>query len=615
MKLNEGQIKAIEHIDGPMMVLAGPGSGKTSVITYRTKRLIDIHNIRPENILVITFSRAAADEMKERFLKINNQTETKVVFGTFHSVFFRILRMAESYSISELLDDDKKNKIFKMIIKKIDLQYEDENEYIKDISSEISYVKNELLDINNYYSSEFATDLFRDIYFQYEQYKNSHHLIDFDDMLVKCYNYLICNKNLLRFWQNRIKYILVDEFQDINCVQYECIRMLARPNNNLFIVGDDDQSIYQFRGARPDFLLKFPKEYKDSKRVLLDINYRSTKEIVNNSLRIISKNTKRYSKNLKTNNQIGVSPIIQEFNDINEEAEYVSNEILKYIKKNVILSDIAIIYRTNFQARPYIGCLMDLNIPFVLRDQISNIFEHWISKDILAFFALTRQIKDADSLVRVINKPKNYISKEILAYANNYSNNIWEGLYKSYDDKPWMTKRLDEFMYHILKLKKMKPTDGIIYIRDKIGYSDYLEDYSYYRKINVESLLEIIDELYETAKPYESLEMWLAYIESYAVKIRETKNNRANKENAVTLTTMHSSKGLEYKIVFIISANEGCIPHEKSNNEYELEEERRLFYVGMTRTKEILYISYVKDRLNKEAVQSRFLKEMISMEK
>ncbi|MFW6015913.1 MAG: ATP-dependent helicase [bacterium] len=610
MELNETQKKAVKHKVGPMMVLAGPGSGKTMVITYRTKYLIEKYNVNPRNILVITFTKAAADEMKERFLELINSDKTSVTFGTFHSVFFRILRLRENYKVGSVITEDRKYKVLLQIIKSLKIEYEDENEIIRDILSEISNMTNELIELDNYHSNVCSDCDFRRIINSYKNFKQKHRLIDFDDMLKKCYRLLLEDNNILSFWQNKYKYILIDEFQDINRIQYECVKMLVRPENNLFVVGDDDQAIYQFRGARPDFLLGFPKDYKNVDKVVLNKNYRSTKRILKSGLNVISHNNNRYKKALNTLNEEGEKPLVLSCENAEEEANQITQSIRNIIiNKKIALSEIAVIYRTNIQARLYIERLMDLNIPFVVKDQMANIFDHWIAKDIIAYFSLSGNIKDSDALTRIINKPKRYVNKEVVLAAKKNSPNIWEGLYKSYDDKNWMVERFEELKYHIQTIRRLTPYEGIKYIRKAIGYDDYLVDYANFRKVKDEGLIEIADDLQESAKSYKTLNEWLTHIESYSKELKEQYKKNKSKE-AVTLTTVHSAKGLEFNTVYLIGCNEGLLPHDKSNDNEGLEEERRLFYVGITRAKKKLILSYFKERNEKNMVVSRFISEL-----
>ena len=611
-ELNDNQKVAVSHNEGPMMVLAGPGSGKTMVITHRVMNLINQYAVQPDNILVITFTKAAALTMENRFdnLYINSNNK-KVIFGTFHSIFFRILKSYYQLNVSQILMENKKIEVFREIIRQLEIEYEDESEFINQIITEISLIKNELISVEYYNCVCCSNENFYKIYSLYEAYKREKKMIDFDDMLVKCYHLLMKNDKILSVWRDKLKYILIDEFQDINRVQYETIKLLSKPNDNLFIVGDDDQSIYSFRGAKPEFLLNFSDDYKNSKKIILNENYRSTKNIVEISKEVIKNNKKRYIKNMITNNKEGRNINIIQAQDITVEAKIVADRILELSKDNNIpLSEIAIIYRTNVQSRAIIDMFLDMNIPFVVRDKVAIIYDHWVAKDIISYMKLVSDITNKDALIRIINKPKRYISKAAIETSKKYTNNVWDGLYKFYEEQEWMQNRLDELQYNLQIIREYKPYDMIHYIRNNIGYDKYLSNYAEYRKIGIEGLLEILNEIGESTKNYQTTEEWFAHIEEYRKLIEENDNNNNFYKDAVTLTTMHSSKGLEFDIVWIIGAVEGLIPHEKSNRDRDIEEERRLFYVGMTRAKEYLYISYIDNRYDEEVKQSRFLEEI-----
>ena len=293
---NREQEEAITHKGGPLMVLAGPGSGKTLVITYRVKWLIENAGVHPSNILVITFTRAAAEEMKKRFFMFDGMENAPVTFGTFHSVFFMILRYAYRYTAANIIREDVKRRYIKEMTENMEFEIEDENEFLSGIINEISYVKGEMMSLSYYHSNNCSDELFAQIYEGYEKRLREENLIDFDDMLVFCYELLKEREDIRTLWQNKFQHILIDEFQDINKVQYEIIRMLAGKGDHLFIVGDDDQSIYRFRGARPEIMLGFEKDYPEAKKVILNTNYRCSEEIVESAEHLISHNTKRFQR-------------------------------------------------------------------------------------------------------------------------------------------------------------------------------------------------------------------------------------------------------------------------------------------------------------------------------
>ena len=364
MSLNPAQMKAITHKSGPCMVLAGPGSGKTTVITKRTEYLIKKHRVKPEEILVITFSKAASNEMRERFHKLNSDERYPVTFGTFHGIYYGILKWAYKMDTKNIFSEEEKYQLLYQIVEQLSLEMEDEKEFIQDIAGEISVIKNNQLMVESYESSNCDAALFRKIFEQYERERKAKRKIDFDDMLVLTYQLFVNRPDILRMWQKKYKYILVDEFQDVNQVQYDVICMLAAPENNLFIVGDDDQSIYQFRGARPDIMLNFSNDYPNTKQYVLDVNYRSTKAIVNGAARVIRHNQKRFEKKIITLNEQGEPVHVQEVKHPIEESKYVLREIQNAQVKGVPAKEIAVLFRTNIEARALVETCMEYNVPF-----------------------------------------------------------------------------------------------------------------------------------------------------------------------------------------------------------------------------------------------------------
>lgn len=608
MKPTKAQKQAILHGKGPMMVLAGPGSGKTLVITHRTKALIEEYGVNPRDILVITFTKAAAQEMKERFMKLMGVKETGVNFGTFHAVFFTILKYAYNYNGSNILREEDKHHWFTEVVRKMNLEIDDEKEFVASISSEISLVKTERIDLKHYYSINCSEESFQSIYKQYDEFLKSKNLIDFDDMLLLCYELLTQRPDILKFWQSKFKYILIDEFQDINQIQYDIIRLLSKPEDNLFIVGDDDQSIYRFRGAKPEIMLHFPKDYKNCKEVLLDVNYRSTPNILEGALRVVKHNKERFQKEFVTYHSKGEEIKLKTFPTLSEENKQIIQEIMEYKRKGIPFSQMAVLFRTNTGPRALIDGLMEYNIPFKMKDSLPNIYEHWIAKNIIAYIKLAMGNLERSLLLQIMNRPKRYLTRESIENPEF----LMSELKTYYSDKPWVIDRIEKLEYDLLMLKKMNPYAAIYYIRNAIGYDEYLKEYAEYRRIKVEELYETIEELQESAKEFQTYEDWFHHMEEYK---EELKNQMANRDNrnidSINLSTMHSAKGLEYEVVFIIDANEGIIPHRKANLPEDMEEERRMFYVAMTRAKRHLHIYSVKERYNKDFTRSRFIGEML----
>lgn len=606
MGFSRAQEEAIRHRTGPMMVLAGPGSGKTTVITRRVSYLTGECGVNPADILVITFTRAAAAEMRERYEKLANGT-SRTVFGTFHSVFFRILKFAYRYSAENIVREEQQAQMIRELIREARLEPEDEKEMVAGILSEISSVKGEMLDLRHYYSQNCPDEVFRAMYEGYEERMRKAGLIDFDDMMLMCRELFLQRPDILSAWQKRYRYILIDEFQDINRLQYEIVRMLAKPEDNLFIVGDDDQSIYRFRGAKPEIMLGFEADYPQAKRVLLDINYRCTKEISDASLRLISRNQKRFPKQIRTTGARGHEVITRIWPDPGQETLRIAQEIKGYLRAGYAPSDIAVLYRTNAGPRLLIGRLMEYNIPFRTRDAVPNLFEHWISANILTYIRIAMGSRSREDFLKIINRPKRYISRDSFRQETV----SFEELKACYADKDWILDRIESLEYDLRALSRMSPLAAVNYIRQGMDYDSYLREYAAFRRMKPEELFETADQLRESAAAFETFDAWFAHISEYGRELKRQASMRQADADAVTLATMHSAKGLEFKAVYILDANEGVTPHGKAVLEDDIEEERRLFYVAMTRAKERLHVYASQERSHKKADLSRFVEEYL----
>ena len=606
MALSESQKKAVSHVKGPLLCLAGPGSGKTTVITARTRFLIEEKKISSMSILVITFTKAAALEMKERFQVLMGGRSCPVTFGTFHSVFFWILRQAYGLSAANIIREEQKYQFLRELLSQHHLEIEDENEFLAGVIGEISLVKNDRIPLENYYSQNCSEELFRKFFNGYQEKLQKERLLDFDDMLVMCYELLSQRPDILAGWQKRFRYILIDEFQDINQIQYDTIRLLAAPENNLFIVGDDDQSIYRFRGARPEIMLNFKKDYPEAETVTLAENYRSVENIIRAAGKVIKNNHARYPKDIHGVREKGEPIEIHGFVNQGQENGFVLEKVREYQKKGVALRDMAVLFRTNTAARPLVERFMEYNIPFQMRDSLPNIYEHWIAQDLITYIHMAQGSRKRQDFLKIANRPKRYLSRDVL----QDSEISFLSLRRAYEDKDWMLDRLDKLESDLTVISRLKPYAAVNYIRNGVGYEEYLSEYAEYRHIRVEELLEVLNELQEAAKGFDSFEDWFQHMEEYKETLKNQNREKNREEDAVTLTTLHSSKGLEFPVVFIVDINEGTIPHRKAALEADLEEERRMFYVGMTRAKDRLHLYYAKERYGKKQDVSRFLDEL-----
>ena len=605
-KLNTAQQRAVCHETGPMLVLAGPGSGKTTVLLCRISRLLGRGLAKPQEILALTFSKAAAEEMKSRFENLNGASG--VSFGTFHSIFFRILRSRYGWNVEQIFQEEERRNILRNSIEAEKWDIPDLEEYISQFFSQLSLMNSELEQPNRFTPVGMPVEEFRKLYRAYEGYKERHEKLDFDDMLTQCYQLLREDAAVREYWQRKYKFILVDEFQDVNQAQFACLQILAEKHQNLFVVGDDDQSIYAFRGARPDFLLHFPTLYPAAKKVTLNTNYRSTERIVNLAERVIGNNEVRFVKNMKGIGEAGDKVTFFLAEDAAKEAAHIAEKIGRFLDEGVPLTEIAVIYRTNLQGGAFARELYKRGIPYDLRDNSGNVYEHWVAKDLLAYLLLAENEESDSALRRILNKPKRYIGKDLLAEAETMPYTLLRSFFVCPSLKGWQEENLENLRIDLNQIRKRTPYDAVKYIRKVIGYDEYLEEFAAYRRTSAQVLQEIADEIMETAKDCADVRSFREQLERLSLQMKEQSRKKGQKRNGVALMTMHGAKGLEFRAVFLPSLVEGIVPHEKGMD--TVAEERRLFYVAMTRASEKLCLSAILQRYEKERKPSRFLAEM-----
>lgn len=615
MKLNRGQDEAIKHGNGPCMVLAPPGSGKTLIVTERTRYLIEESGVRPDQILVITFTRYAAREMKERFERLTAGKNYPVTFGTFHSIFYGILKCAYGIGANNLMSEKESSVLLQEVLDQTDIEstpeVEDEEELVRELLREVGMVKNGLYHLKDFHSKYLTQDEFAEVFRSYEHQKKELKKFDFDDMLVQCYALFRKKPEILQGWQKRFQYILIDEFQDINRVQYEVIRMLAAPRYNLFVVGDDDQSIYGFRGAKPELMLYMKQEFPSLRTISLTVNYRSTEFITGAAARVILHNDTRFYKRVQSFRGRGQNVHVQEVLDEQEEAQYVTEEIQKKLDQGIKPGEIAVLFRTAVQARMISEILSEHRIPFEMRDYVTNFYRHFIVKDMMAYLQLAAGKRDRSLFLTICNRPLRYLARNSM--ENRQVN--FEDLRKFYCDKDWMLDIIDQFDVDVRMMKNMAPYAAIQYIRKKIGYDDFLKEYAEKHQISWKQLMDVMAELEERSKNFKSYDEWEIHIAKYTQELEEqqakARKIKGERENKVQLMTIHSAKGLEFEDVFVIHANEGEIPHQKAEKKDEIEEERRLFYVALTRAKNNLCISYITQKNGNSIKPSRFVEELL----
>ena len=620
--VNEAQSKAIIHREGPMLVLAGPGSGKTLVITQRIKYLIEEHQVKPENILVITFTKAAALEMQKRFLTMTENRIYPVCFGTFHAIFFQILKQTYSFDTSSIIKESQKKILIKEVIETISEQLKQQNEqswlllkeqeetgeYIQRLLSEISKVKNSGILPREYKSEVISSQIFDYIYQEYNRKMSMAKKVDFDDMVLLCYQLLKQRPEVLKLWQERFQYILIDEFQDINPLQYKIIQMLASPQNNLFIVGDDDQAIYGFRGSDPEIMLHFQEDYPDAEQVLLNVNYRSKSDIVESASRLIQHNKKRFEKQVVAQNTEKDGVRVCYFESRQEQSKNIVSLIQQYMKQpGAQYKDIALIYRTNTHATITAEKLLKENIPFQMKEKTGNIYDSVVAKDIIAYLQYALYQKDIKAFYRIMNRPVRYIRRDTVPMKTF----TMQELIRNNQDKSYVIQNITRFYEHLKFIKGMSPYAAVNFIRKGIGYDEYLREKAKEIGASLKKWEEELQLLQESAAAFDTLEEWLFHIDHYE---EELERGKREKEDAVHIVTMHGSKGLEWPVVIIPDVNEGHVPHKKAVTDEELEEERRMFFVAMTRAKEKLFLFSVKEKEAGNILPSRYIYEFTHLD-
>lgn len=612
MECNKEQEEAIMHRDGPAMVLAGPGAGKTYVITNRVKALIDEYGVKPEQILVVTFSKAAAVEMKERFEMLTGGQRLPVRFGTFHSVFFQILRLAYHYEVKDIATPTLKYRFLEETLNETGYEVDDKKEFLSDIEKEISRVKGEGIEIDCYFSSACSAEIFQKMYRGYQEKLQRHRCLDFDDMVVYTYQLLKEREDIRRRWQAQFRYLLIDEFQDINRLQYETVCMLAEPENNLFIVGDDDQSIYGFRGAKPGIMLSFPKRFPDTKQIVLGVNYRCSDEIMKAAERLIGKNNERYEKHIVANKGKEQPVHMKKCENLPDEAEKIVAQIQMYQKEGIAYQEMAVLFRTNMQMRLLAGKLMEHGVPFTMRENLPNLFDTWMAKDIMCYLQLALGNRSREKFLKIANRPVRYLSRTAFTESEVSFDKL--RAYYAVKNQEWMEERIWNFEYDLKNLASLSPYAAIHFIRKGIGYDEFLKTYADERNVNADDWFDVLDEMQEMARDKKSIPEFLSFVENYGDTLeemrQEQKKQQVKEEPGVSLMTMHASKGLEFSVVFVPTLNEDIVPYRKAVQEGNLEEERRMLYVAMTRAKTYLHLSFVKERFHKEAEPSPFLYEI-----
>jgi len=603
-ELNESQKAAVSTDKKQCIVIAGPGSGKTSVVASRAIFLNKKKNVPCERILVMTFSKAAATEMGSRTVRLGGTDFNKVSFSTIHAFSYRLLM---ELSRDALLDEKQALELFTKSVNSVSKEISRDREAILHLYSEVGYLKNTFGKPENFNSEVLSKDKFTKIYFDYQERKIHDNKLDFDDLLIQS-EIILRDRKLTKEIHSRFDAIIVDEFQDINPVQFSIIKSLSA-RKGLMVVGDEDQSIYGFRGAVPDIMIRFKDYFPDADSFMLEKNYRVPEPIMEKASLLIKNNEKRYEKTITAEKKEGAPPSIIQVKNQSEEALEVAKKINEFRNSGEELSDIAVLYRNNHQAALTAEKLADLNIPFQAPEGIYTVYDHWIWQDIYAYFKIAVGAGDGADLSRIINKPLRYISRAVVEGIIRRGDNFFESLFDTSGLNKSQEKNLLKLVADIEWMSANKnPSKMFEYIRTHIGYEKHIKDFTQEYGIAIEPLLEILEGISEAAAEYDDAVSFLKHAEEMKRKL----NKKFVEGDKVSLMTMHKSKGLEFKKVFIIGAVEGLTPSlpKEKGREVSIAEERRLFYVAMTRSKEELFIYVPELRYAKKADPSRFITEL-----
>lgn len=616
--LDEAQQRAVTYGEGPLLVTAGPGSGKTTVITHHIKYLIEHLGISPNKILVITFTKAAATEMKERFLRLMNANETEVVFGTFHAFFYRIVSQSFGFDHQSILNEKEKIQIIKEILRAQKIYFYDDS-FLADILNEISRVQNKD-NPEQFESVLLPKEVFLMVYNEYIRRKQILRKLDFDDMITLCFQLLKKDAMLLKKWQSMFQYILLDEFQDINPLQYEIMKLLSAEHQNVFAVGDEDQSIYSFRGADPKICFQFLKDYKNAKQIYMTTNYRCREEIVEAAKRLISHNKNRFAKEIhavqkeKTdkNNPIilcgqkdmGIKEesifagiVCRQFTTEAEEYEAIAQS-LKEMQIQGKLKQCAILCRTNTISPLFLSQLKKNKIPYLIKNSCKNWKQSAVVQDIFSYIALAEGDLSRKHFYRVMNKPVRYISREMISKEDM----TWEKFIENAKGNITVVKNIYKLRCDLEYIRSLPLFACIGYIRRGIGYENWLKTQG--NKVCMEGM-EALELLQALAKECETTEEIKDLIEVSREETRDISRN-----DSVSILTYHGAKGLEWPYVFLPDVMNGITPYQRAKKEEEVEEERRMFYVAVTRAKEAVCLFCLKKDETHKKSPSIFIEEL-----
>ncbi|MCM3667510.1 ATP-dependent helicase [Mesobacillus maritimus] len=621
VQFDHNQAKAVMSTEGPLLILAGAGSGKTRVLTARTAFILSEKETTPERMMLVTFTAKAANEMKKRLSMYPNMNQSKInriVSGTFHSIFYKILifHQREKWSGDRILKKDwQREQILKETGRKLGLE---DKEFAYDLAlQQISYWKNTMVLPNHVKPDSPWEEKIALLYKGYEDSKEKHGYFDFDDMLNGCHQLFSNEPQLLEQYQNRFDYFLIDEFQDINKVQYELIKMLSFRSKNVCAVGDDDQSIYAFRGSDPRYLLQFERDFSDAKTVILNQNYRSPHEIVETANKVISINQQRHQKKMKAQYSIPFKPILFYPYDEEEEATMILTDIQEKIENGANPQDFAILFRTNTASRAVFERLAASSLPFKMDQEIESFYDRFMVKGILGFLRLSLNEDDSEAIKQILPSLflKQSIFRDLQAESILKDCSMLEALSHVKTGFAFQEQKLKKLIPIVRSLRTKSPLGAIEIVEKDLGFQDFIK-----KRGNEGNQLEKgsddLRDLRVAMRSFSTVAEFIEHSDHISAMNREIRALSKKTENAIILSTIHRAKGLEYSHVYILGTVDGSLPHDfaldslRNGDQEPLEEERRLLYVAITRAMERLYLSVPQYRRGRKAQPSRFLSHL-----
>ncbi len=614
-QLNDEQALAVRHLAGPMLVIAGPGTGKTKVLTERVRFLIEEQHVPPDEILVITFSKKAAIEMRQRFLGLIGDTSYPVNFGTFHAVFFHILKRYGSYQENNILTPQQKRIYLEEAGRSLQITEASSPTWQEEQISKISRYKNagENLEACCFLPDAERTEQFLRLYENYLRRCSEDGMLDFDDMHAGCLKLLKENSAILKTWRATYRYLLVDEFQDSNPIQYEIVKLLAGSSCNLFAVGDDDQAIYGFRGTSPHIMNQLIEDLPSCRRVTLLHNYRCHGAIIKAADALITNNTCRIVKKCQSPGicikEEGCVEL-RKFAAPEAEAEFAAEEIKRLIQIQYDQNSrqrIAILYRISSCANLLEEKLILAGISYERQEKQKNFYEEEWVVDVLTYLRIAAGNKGRPHIYRILNRPARGLSRECVTGTAADMKEMLD----YYEHRPIQAERIRVFFRDLEVVSQMAPFAAVNYILKGIGYDVYLRQTLLARGIKKDAVTEQTEELFLRSSKFQTIGAWLSYIDELQRERERRKNRRevGSVKADVVLQTIHAAKGLEYDTVFVIGLQEGILPHKKAMTKQEIEEERRLLYVAMTRAKNKLYLCARGEEQYGKGI-SRFVREL-----